>query len=511
MTSEAIDVHDERTNRLTGPTDWEIPTPAESYNLVVVGAGTAGLVSAAGAAGMGARVALVERERLGGDCLHHGCVPSKALIRCARAAAEARRAHALGVRVGDVEVDFPAVMERMRRLRAEIALEDSVARFQDLGVDVFLGEGRFVAEDAIEVEDARLAFDRAVIATGARVAAPPIAGLEDAGYLTNESLFSLDERPRRMAVIGGGPIGCEMAQTFARFGTSVTLFELLPRLLPNDDPDAADLVARALLDDGVDLELDAEIVRVEPDGEERTLVVRRDGGSESRFRVDRILVAAGRIPNLEGLALESAGIAYEEGDGIELDDGLRTTNPRVYAAGDVAGRHAFTHVADAHARLVLQNALFPGPSKKVSRLTVPWCTYTDPEVAHVGHTAESAAEAGIEIRTLTRPLHAVDRAVLESQTEGFARIRLRKGGDEIVGATIVASHAGEWISEMTAWIEAGEGLESLASVIHPYPTQAEALGRLADEVRRERLTPLVRWVFERWFAWRRRPGRITPA
>lgn len=502
MTREAIDAHDERRDRLTRPPDWENPSPAGSYNLVVIGAGTAGLVSAAGAAGMGARVALVERERLGGDCLHHGCVPSKALIRCARAAADARRAGELGVRVGDVEVNFPAVMERMRRLRAEIALHDSAERFRDMGVDVFLGEGRFTAEDAIEVEGARLAFDRAVIATGARAAAPPIDGLEDAGYLTNESLFSLTERPRRMAVIGGGPIGCEMAQTFARFGTSVTLLESLPRLLPRDDPDASDLVARSLLDDGVDLELDAQIVRVERDGDERVLVVRRDG-EESRIEVDRILVAAGRAPNLEGLALEAAGIVSEEGVGIEVDDGLRTTNPRVYAAGDVAGRHAFTHVADAHARIVLQNALFPGPAKKVSALTVPWCTYTDPEVAHVGHTAESAAEAGIEVRSLTRPLREVDRAVLESQADGFARIHLRKGSDEIVGATIVASHAGEWISEVTAWMEVGEGLEALAPVIHPYPTQADALGQLADEVRRERLTPLVRWVFDRWFAWRR--------
>jgi len=502
VTIEAVDRHDERRNRLVHPPDWENPRPAERYNLVVVGAGTAGLVSAAGAAGLGARVALVERGLMGGDCLNTGCVPSKALIRCARVAADARRAERFGVRTGTVEVDFSAVMERMRRLRAEISVHDSADRFRDLGVDVFLGEGRFVGPDTIDVGGTVLRFDRAVIATGGRPATPPIEGLEDAGYLTSESLFALEQLPPRLAVIGAGAIGCEMAQTFARFGAEVTLLEREDRILLHDDPDAAEVVAGRLRDDGVVLQPGVEIARVERAGATRR-VVYRCRGETREVEADRILVAAGRVPNVAGLALETAGVAYDARQGVLVDDGLRTSNSRIYAAGDVTGRLEFTHVADAHARIVLQNALFPGPKKKASALTVPWCTYTDPEVAHVGHTAVSAAEEGIAVHTLTRSLETNDRAIVEGETDGFARIHLKEGSDEIVGATIVARHAGEWISEITAWMEAGEGLEALASVIHPYPTQADTLRRLGDDLRKGKLTPKVQWLFGKWFAWKR--------
>lgn len=492
--------HDRRRDRLVRPPGWENPRPAERYNLVVIGGGTGGLVAAAGAAGMGAKVALVERGRLGGDCLNTGCVPSKALLRCARAAANARRAGEFGVRVeGEPEVDFPAVMERMRRIRAEIAVHDSAERLRDRGVDVFFGEASFAGPAAVAVGHQTLAFHRAIVATGARPAEPPVEGLAEAGFRTSETVFSLTGLPDRLAVVGGGPVGCEIAQAFARFGSRVTMVEMTDRLLPNDDPDASSVVAEALRRDGVEVATGWTVERVESVAGGKRLHLEGEDGRRA-VAVDEIFVATGRAPNVEGLDLERAGIGTGEGSGIEVDDRLRTANPRVYAIGDVLPGLRFTHLSDAQARVALRNALFPG-SAKASALTIPWCTFTDPEVAQAGHTSASAAEAGIEIRTLTLPLEEVDRAVLDGETAGFARVHLEKGGDAIVGATMVARHAGEMISEMTLAIEAGVGLEAVGDTIHPYPTQAEAWKQLGDEYRRSRLTPLVRKAFELWFRW----------
>lgn len=494
--------HDRRRDRLVRPPGWENPHPAERYNLVVIGGGTGGLVAAAGAAGMGAKVALVERGRLGGDCLNTGCVPSKALLRCARAAANARRAGEFGVRVeGEPEVDFPAVMERMRRIRAEIAIHDSAERLRDRGVDVFFGEASFAGPAAVAVGHQTLAFHRAIVATGARPAEPPVEGLAEAGFRTSETVFSLTGLPDRLAVVGGGPVGCEIAQAFARFGSRVTMVEMTDRLLPNDDPDASAVVAEALRRDGVEVATGCTVERVESVAGGKRLHLEGENG-RGVVEVDEIFVATGRAPNVEGLDLERAGIGTGEGSGIEVDDRLRTANPRVYAIGDVLPGPRFTHLSDAQARVALRNALFPG-SAKASALAIPWCTFTDPEVAQAGHTSASAAEAGIEIRTLTRPLEEVDRAVLDGETAGFARVHLEKGGDAIVGATMVARHAGEMISEMTLAIEAGVGLEAVGDAIHPYPTQAEAWKQLGDEYRRSRLTPWVRKAFELWFRWRR--------
>ncbi|MGH9266266.1 MAG: FAD-dependent oxidoreductase, partial [Acidimicrobiales bacterium] len=381
--------HDLRLESLVRPPDWENPRPAERYDLVVLGAGTAGLVAAAGAAGLGARVALIERGLLGGDCLNTGCVPSKALLSSARRAAEARRAGRHGVVVGDVRVDFAAVMERMRRIRADLAVHDSARRFRDLEVDVFLGQGRFVSPDALEVGGAMLRFRRALLATGSRPAVPAVPGLGGAGFLTNETVFSLTRLPRRLAIVGGGPIGCELAQAFARFGSRVVLLEQMDRILANDEADAAAIVHRALVEDGVEVERGQELERVESaDGAFRLSLRGRAG--EVAVEADAILLAAGRQPNVEGVGLEAAGVDYDPAEGVRVDDRLRSTNPAIYAAGDVAGRYLFTHMADAEARIVVRNALFPG-RRKASALHVPWCTYTDPELAHVGLTPESAA------------------------------------------------------------------------------------------------------------------------
>lgn len=491
-----MDEHNRTLVSNVHPTEWVNPEPAERYHLVVVGAGTAGLISAVGAAGLGARVALVERSLMGGDCLNVGCVPSKGVIRAARAWHDVRRgAELFGAPAAAGEGDFAFAMERMRRLRAGISKHDSARRFSDLGVDVFLGEGRFVAADAVEVGGDRLHFRRAVVATGGRAWAPPIPGLEEAGYLTNETLFNLTELPARMAIIGGGPIGCEMAQTFARFGSRVTVIDKADHVLSREDADAAAIVQEALVRDGVELVLGADVDRVEAAGGVKTVHLRQ--GSEARtVQAEQLLVAAGRRPNVEGLGLEAAGVEYGK-RGVQVDDRLQTTNSRVFACGDVASKYQFTHTADAQARIVIQNALFFG-RKKASDLVIPWCTYTSPEIAHVGMYEKDAREKGLEVDTLTVPME-VDRAVLDGASEGFLRVHLKKGSDEILGATLVSEHAGDQLAELYLAVTHGIGLGKIADVIHPYPTQVEVIKRAADQWKRGKLTPFVQKVFDFWF------------
>jgi pyruvate/2-oxoglutarate dehydrogenase complex dihydrolipoamide dehydrogenase (E3) component len=485
----------------TRPPTWQNPTPSGQYNLVVIGAGTAGLVTAAGAAGLGAKVALVERHLLGGDCLNYGCVPSKALIRSARAAADVAGAGEFGVEAPPANrVDFGKAMERMRRLRAGISPHDSAARFRDLGVDVYLGDARFAGPSAVEVDGRRLEFSRAVIATGARAADPRIPGLAEVGYLTNETVFSLTERPPRLLVIGAGPIGCELAQTFRRLGSEVDLVQRGPRIMPRDDPDAAAIVRRRFEHEGIRLHLNVKAIRAERAGTAKRLVCEQKG-QPMTLEADEILVGVGRKANVEGLGLEAAGVAYDA-KGVRVDDWLRTTNHNIYAAGDICSPYQFTHAADALARIVIQNALFFG-RKRMSRLVIPWCTYTDPEVAHVGLTEAGAREKGIAVDTFTVPLEEVDRAVLDGETEGFARVHVKKGTDRIVGATVVASHAGEMQGEITLAMTRKIGLGAFAGSIHSYPTQAEAIKRLGDLYQKTRLTPTVAGILRTIVRWRR--------
>ena len=484
------------------PPDWKNPTPAPCYNLVVVGAGTAGLVTAAGAAGLGARVALVERHLMGGDCLNVGCVPSKALLRASRAADEARHLDEFGVRLqGEPAVDFARVMQRMRRLRAGISPHDSARRFQELGIDVFLGNGRFTAPDRLEVDGAVLRFRKAAICTGARAAPVPIPGLAEAGYRTNETIFSLTKLPRRLAVIGGGPIGCEMAQAFASFGSQVTLFELSDHVLPREDADAAAIVQQSLVDSGVSLKLQTQISGISHQGSEKRIAY-QTGDQTGEIVADEILLSVGRAPNVEGLGLEAAGVQYDPRQGVHVDDHLRTTNRRIFAAGDICSRYKFTHAADFMARIVIQNALFFGRAR-ASALTIPWCTYTHPELAHVGLSEHEAHSTGVAIRTFRQDFSEVDRAILDGQTNGFVKVHVGPRNDKILGATIVASHAGDMISEITLAMTRGVGLGSLANVIHPYPTQAEAIRKLGDAYNRTRLTPTVKKLFSAWLAFTR--------
>jgi pyruvate/2-oxoglutarate dehydrogenase complex dihydrolipoamide dehydrogenase (E3) component len=496
---------DERNARLLAnvhPAGWINPEPAARYNLVVIGAGTAGLVAAAGAAGLGARVALVERRLMGGDCLNFGCVPSKALIRASRVCDAINHATGYGIApTAPARAEFGAVMERMRRLRAELSANDSAARFKSLGVDVFLGDARFIGRDAAEVGGKRLNFSRALVATGARPAAPPIPGLAESGFLTNETVFSLTELPRRLAVIGAGPIGCELAQALRRFGAEVWLLEALAQILPREDRDAAAIVERAIVSDGVELLTGCKVASVARNAAGR--VVRLEHrGAPREIEVDEILVTAGRAPNVEEIGLEAAGVAYDRKTGVRVDDYLRTSNPHIFAAGDVCSALQFTHLSDAHARIVIRNALFFGRDR-ASRLTIPWCIYTDPEIAHVGLSEADTAARGVAIRTFAQDMSAVDRAVLDGETAGIAKIHVRDGTDQIVGATIVAAHAGEIISELTLAIAAGIGLGRIAGVIHPYPTQAEAIKKIADAYNRTRLTPSRKRLLTRLLAWRR--------
>lgn len=483
------------------PSDWKNPEPASSYNLVVIGGGTAGLISAAGAAGLGAKVALIERGLLGGDCLNVGCVPSKALLRAARAAIEGRRAGIYGVTgTAEVKVDFGAVMERMRRLRAELSAHDSAARYRGMGVDVFIGQGRFCARDCVEVDGRRLRFRHAVIATGTRADTPAIPGLAATGFLTNETVFSLTALPRRIAVIGAGPAGCEMAQALSSFGSAVTMLEAARRILPGEDRDAAEVLKGVLSQQGIEVIEDCKIGSVELRGVEK--IIRLEGGRRNEVVCDEILVTTGRRPALDGLDLETAGVAYDPRAGVIVNDRLQTTNKRIFAAGDICSQYKFTHVADAMARIVIRNALFAG-RERVSALTIPACIYTSPEIARAGLSESQARERGIPVTTFVQPLGEIDRAVLDGETAGFVKIHVRAGSDKPVGATIVAAHAGEMISELTLAMANGLGMASIARTIHPYPTQAEAIRRLGDAYNRTRLTPRVASVMRRWLGWTR--------
>ncbi|MDP6380337.1 MAG: mercuric reductase, partial [Phycisphaerae bacterium] len=448
------------------------------------------------------KVALVEGRLLGGDCLNVGCVPSKCIIRSSRAAADVRSASKFGVRVGgEAEVDFSAVMERMRRIRAQISEHDSARRFQELGIDVFFGEARFAGPEAVEVGTKTLRFTKAVITTGARPVLPQVEGLAEAGFLTNETVFSLTERPGHIVFIGGGPLGCELAQAFCRLGCDVTIIERGGQFLYREDSDASAILAKALERDGVNVLLGVSLEKVTVAGNKKTVHIRQ-AGKEEAIEADEIFVATGRAPVVGGLNLEAAGVVYDDRKGVMVNDKLQTSNKRIYAAGDVCSRFKFTHTADAMARIVIQNTLFGG-RKKVSALTIPWCTYTDPEVAHVGMYEKDAEEKGIAVDTFLVPMGEVDRALCDGEQEGFVKIHTRKGSDKIVGATIVARHAGEMISEISVAIVGNVGLGTISAVIHPYPTQAEAIRRAGDTYNRTRLTPFVKKLFTRWLAWRR--------
>ncbi len=477
-----MDEYNRELLQQTHPPDWVNPKPADCYDLVVIGGGTAGLVAAVGAAGLdiGLNVALVERNLMGGDCLNTGCVPSKSLIRSSRVVGEMWNAPHYGIASPEkIDIDFAAVMERLRKIRAGISHHDSAHRFAEAGVDIFLGNGSFTGNQAIQVDDVTLNYKKAVIATGARAAAPPT------------------ERPKRLAVIGGGPIGCELAQAFRRLGSQVTLIHRHGHLLHREDADAAEIVQQTFIQEGIELVLGCEPERVEktPDGK---VLEFNHKGTKKQVVVDEILIGAGRSPNVESLNLEAAAVAYNR-RGVEVDEYLQTSNPKIYAAGDICMNWKFTHAADAAARIVIQNTLFApfGLGRpKLSSLVMPWVTYTDPEVAHVGLYEAQAQEKGIETETIKIEFKDLDRAIADGETDGFLKLLHEKSSDKILGATIVSRHAGESISEITTAMVGGLGLKTLSSVIHPYPTQAECIRKAADAYKRTQLTSTTKTLLK---------------
>lgn len=500
---EADRRHEIERRRNVRPDDWHNPSPAPRYNLVVIGGGTAGLTAARAAVALGARVALVEKNLLGGNCLNIGCVPSKAIIRTARAYAAMRDAARYGACAPDeARVDFAAVMERVRSIRARVSRADSVNTLAAQGVDVFFGQARFTGEDRVEVEGATLRFHRAIIATGARPNTPNIPGLAEAGYITNESAFELTQAPRRLLVIGGGPLGCEMAQVFCRLGVQTTIVQHWPLFLPREERDAAQILSESFARDGLEVRLNTEPVRVRVDGDEKIVDLVSDD-YHSSLTVDAILTGTGRLPNVEGMDLAVAGVTCNDHHGVDIDDFLCTSNRRIYAVGDACLEHKFNNTAAATARMAVRNALLHRRDR-LSELTVSWCTYTDPEIAHVGLYARQAIAQGIAVKTFTVPMHTVDRAIADDEEVGFVKIQVVGRSDRIIGATIVSRHAGEMISEITVAMTAGAGLRTLAGAIHAYPTQAEAIRMAADAWERTRPTPHWQRLASAWLRWQRR-------
>jgi pyruvate/2-oxoglutarate dehydrogenase complex dihydrolipoamide dehydrogenase (E3) component len=442
------------------------------FDLCVIGGGSGGLSVAAGASQLGQRTVLVERAAMGGDCLNYGCVPSKATIAASRAAVAIREAAKFGITAGEPQVDYAKLREHVRGVIAAIAPNDSVERFTGLGVRVVQAAARFTGPDEIEAGNVRVRARRFVIATGSSASVPPIPGLRDGPYLTNETVFDLDSRPEHLIVIGGGPIGCELAQAHRRLGARVTILEAAV-LLPKDDPELSDVVRTALRRDGVDIREGVTIARVEHGGGVACVLA---GGE--RIAGSHLLVAAGRKPTVDGLNLEAASVACTP-KGITVDGRLRTTNRRVYAIGDCIGGYQFTHMAGYHAGLVIRHALFRLPWTRVDSSTIPWVTYTEPELASVGLTeAEARRVLGDRLRLARWPFHENDRAQAERKTKGLIKVVADSRG-RIHGAGIVGPHAGELLLPWCLAITKKLTLRDMASVIVPYPTLSEVSKRAA--------------------------------
>jgi len=451
-------------------------------DICVIGAGSAGLSVAAGASQMGAKTVLIERAEMGGDCLNYGCVPSKSLLAAAKAAAGRDLAARMGVIYDPPRVDFPAVRDHVRGVIDAIAPHDSQARFEGLGVTVLRSEARFVGQREVEAGGTRIRARRFVIATGSEPVVPPLPGLEQIDYLTNETVFQLGTAPARLIVVGGGPIGCELTQAFHRLGSAVTIVELAS-LLPNDDPELVELVRTRLRAEGIQLRERARAVAVRREGGGFALEIERDGGAES-LAGDALLLAVGRRPVVDGLGLEAAGIAHDR-KGVTVDRRLRTSNRKVFAAGDVAGGFQFTHIAGYHAGVVLKNALFRLPAKVDDR-AVPWVTYTDPELAHVGLNEAAARDRHGAIRVLRWPFAENDRARCERQVGGLVKVVTTPRG-RILGASIVGPHAGELIHPWVLALSRSLGIGAMAQMIAPYPTLGEVNKRAAGSFYTEKL------------------------
>ena len=481
---------------------WQRPQHFDR-NLVVIGAGSAGLVASLIGAAVKAKVSLIEKHKMGGDCLNTGCVPSKALIRSSRLLAQSRRAEEWGFDEIEVKYDFAKIMQRVQRVVREVEPHDSVERYTGLGVEVIESEARITSPYTVEVDGRELKTRGIVIATGARPFVPPIPGLDKLDYLTSDNLWQLRELPPRLLVLGGGPIGCELSQAFARFGSQVTIVEMLPRLMIREDEDVAELVMERFREEGIHLLLGHRATEFVLDGDEKRLICDRDG-EQVVVAFDQVLVAVGRRPNTTGFGLEELDIPLNPNGTVQTNEYLQTRIPTIYACGDVAGPYQFTHVAGHQAWYAAVNALFGGFRKfKVDYSVIPFATFTDPEVARVGLNEQEARQQGIDYEVTKFDLAELDRAITEGEAHGMVKVLTAPGKDKVLGATIVGENAGELIGEFTAAMKHGFGLNKILGTIHIYPTLFEA-NKYAAGVWKRAHAPekLLTWV-ERFHTWRR--------
>ena len=486
------------------------PKPkAFDTNMVVIGAGSAGLVSSYIAAAVKAKVTLVEKHKMGGDCLNTGCVPSKALIRAARAVKEISKANELGIQVAESTIDFAAVMERVRQVVRDIEPHDSVERYSSLGVDCIQGEATIVSPWEVKVDGKSIYTQNIVIASGARPFVPPIPGLDQLNYLTSDNLWDLNELPKKLLVLGGGPIGCELAQAFNRLGSEVIIVDMMSRVLPREDEDVSAFVQQRFVSEGINVLVGHKTIGFEQrEGENIALLeseeVEADNGN-SEVSFDQVLVAVGRRANTSGLGLESLGIELNRNGTVTVDDYLRSRYPNIYACGDVAGPYQFTHTAAHQAWYVAVNALFGRFKKfKVDYTVVPWATFTDPEVAHVGLSEADAIAKNIPYEITKYGIDDLDRAIADNTAEGFVKALTVPGKDKILGATIVGYHAGDLLTEFVTAMKQGLGLKKILGTIHTYPTISEANKFVAGNWSKAHAPQgILNWV-ERYHAWQRK-------
>ena len=476
-TSNSADADIEKYMARVRPKDWVNPPPKDLYDLVVLGGGPAGLAAAESAAAAGLTVALVESDRLGGNSLNVGSIPSKAIIRSGRLALMSQEtSESPAPRNGGESADFDHVIARMREIRTRVAEYHSIDRLTAQHIDVYFSEARFFDRRSVVAGAARLPFKKAIIATGSRPRPSDIPGLDRTGFLTSSSIFDVATLPPRLAIIGGGPLGCELAQAFCRLGSRVTILQNQAKFLPREERDAAELLSLSLSRDGVDTRLNTAVIGAAMRGAEKVLQTVNDG-VHCTVEADEILLSTGRVPNIEGLCLPAAGIEFEAESGIQVNDFLRTTNVRVFAAGDVCSGHKFTNVAQATGRMAVLNA-FGKRRERQSHLLIPWCTFCDPEIAHIGMQVWEARQQGVPVKTFTIMMQDVDRAMTDGQDDGFVKLHVRDGTDEILGATIMAARASDMINEVSVLMSARIGMRKLARILHAYPAQSDAI-RLA--------------------------------
>ena len=473
------------------------------YNIIVVGGGSAGLVSAYIASAAKAKIALIEKNKMGGDCLNTGCIPSKALIRSAKILSYIKRHQEFGIKSAGAEFNFPEAMERVQAIIKKIEPHDSVKRYTDLGVDCFSGDAKILSPNEVEVNGNILTTKNIIIATGARPAVPPINGLEKVNFLTSDNLWNMQELPKKLLIVGGGPIGSEFAQCFARLGSDITQVEMSTRILTREDDEVSQALGQQFRREGIDIHTDTKCKTITTENEKQVMVCEK-GGHELRMKFDKILIAAGRTANSKGFGLENIGIEFDQHNRIIVDSYLRTTTHKnIYACGDVVGPYQFTHTAAHQAWYCAVNSLFsPFKKFKVDYSVIPWCTFTDPEIARVGLNEKEATRQGIDYEVTRYGIGDLDRAITDSDDQGFIKVLTVPRKDRVLGATIMCSNAGNLITEYVSAMKHGIGLNKILGTIHIYPTMAEANKFVAGTWKKNNVPKKLLELVQKFHAWR---------